>query len=162
MNTKRWTLFGGLLATILAVMVFVAPAALAAPGDGQAEGCGPRGGHGLIDTAAEVIGITPEELIAELRDGEDLSIADVAANHDVSADSIVEAVVTQASERLAEMVDSGRLTQEEADEKLAEIEQRVTERINQPFTLPPEGQRPQRDGNDSGFQRGQQGTPDTA
>jgi|GEM_PF-1693171 len=143
MNIKRWILFTGLFAALLAVMVLVAPTALAAPPDGQGPGQGgPRGGRMLISTAAEVIGITPQELITELRDGEDLSIADVATAHGVSADDIVNAVVTKASEHLAEKVANGDLTQDEADACLAEIETHVTERINTPFSPPEPGQHP--------------------
>lgn len=144
MNIKRWTLITGLFVALLAVVVLVAPTALAAPPDGEGPGLGGpgRGGRALIRTAAEVIGITPQELITELREGEDLSIADVATAHGASADDIVDAVVAKASEHLAEKVANGELTQDEADAHLAEIEAHVTERINTPFSPPEPGQHP--------------------
>ena len=97
--------------------------------------------------------------MAELRAGEDLSIADVANAHGVDPGSIDEAVVEKAAERLAEKVDSGQLTQAEADQRLAQLEERVTERINTPFSPPDPGERPQRGVRP---QRGQRGPADTA
>jgi hypothetical protein len=114
------------------------------PEQGRRPQRGPQDGPGLIMTAAEVIDITPEELIAELREGEDLSIADVAEAHDVDPNSIVDAVVEKASEHLADRVADGKLTQEEADERLAEIREHVTERINTPFSPPERGDCPER------------------
>ncbi len=152
MNTKRWKLFTTLFVALLAVMVLAVPTTLAAPPDGQGNGQGRRGGR-MLATAAEVIGITPQELKTELREGEDLSIADVANNHGVDPTDIVDAVVAKATEKLAEKVDAGDLTQAEADEKLAEIETRVTEKINTPFSPSECGEHPQ---------RGQRGSSDTA
>jgi hypothetical protein len=41
----------------------------------------------------------------------------------------VQALVAAEQERIAEAVADGRLSQEEADERLADLEQRVTERV---------------------------------
>ena len=43
---------------------------------------------------------------------------------------VIDALVAEKTERIADAVESGRLTQDEADEKLAEIEDRVTDKIN--------------------------------
>lgn len=116
-----------------------APAESDAPADGDApaddgdrrEGCngeGRRGGRGL-GTAADVIGIESDALREALNDGQ--SIADVAAANGVDAEDVIDALVAEKTERIDGAVESGRLTQDEADERLAELEDRITEKVNQ-------------------------------
>lgn len=93
----------------------------------QRDGRGHRVGCNL-DAAADAIGITTDELRAELDTG--ASIADVAAANGVSADAVVDAMVEAKQERIAEKVAEGRITQERADEKLEDLEQRYTDRVN--------------------------------
>ncbi len=151
MNTKT-KLFSGLFAGLIAVSALVAPTVSAAAGnDGQ--GRGQRGGRVLITTAAEELGLTRQELVAELQEEEDRSIADVADEYGVDPDDIVEAVVEKANQRLDEKVANGDLTQAEADEKLASIEEKVTEKINSPYSPPERGQNRQR-GNRGGQNNG--------
>jgi len=104
---------------------------LSQPFDGQRPGragqFGPRQGISVI---IEQLGMTGEELHAELEAGK--SIADVAAEQGVSLDSIESALIEQLSEKLAERVANGDMTQEEADEKLAEASERIHERLTQP------------------------------
>ena len=88
---------------------------------------GRRGGPGL-DAAAEAIGITVEELRAALEDG--ASIADVAALAGVEVQTVIDAMVADAGAHLAERVAEGELSQEAADEKLAEITERITAHVN--------------------------------
>lgn len=102
-------------------------------GPGGMIGMGGRWGgpeNSLISIAAEKLGITTDELVAELQAGK--SIADVAGEKNVSVDTIVDAVIATRTDRLNELVANGQLTQEQADAMLAEMKTRVTERINQP------------------------------
>lgn len=105
-----------------------APAA-EAPADGQTppEGCigGPGGRHGGpgLEAMAEAIGITEDELQTALQDGS--TPAEVAEENGVSRDELIDAVVASIEEHVAQEVEDGELTQEEADEKLAEIEDRA-------------------------------------
>ena len=48
----------------------------------------------------------------------------------IIATTVVDALVTVQQERLAAAVEDGRITQEQADERLADLEERVTERVN--------------------------------
>lgn len=95
----------------------------------------------------EALGVTVEELI-DARQA-DQSFADIAADQGVSLDAVVDAIVTQRTERLAEAVAEGRITQEQADERLANLEERVAERLN---TAPSE--RPERTERTGRGQRG--------
>ena len=95
-----------------------------------------RGGHlgkGLIGAAAEVLGLEPSDIVDQLRGGS--TLAEIAAANGSTTDAIVAAAVANLSERLDEAVADERLTREEADEKLADAEERLTERAesDEPF-----------------------------
>ena len=93
---------------------------------------GPRGhhrGHLDLETAATTLDMTPEELRTAL-EPEGTTLADVAETQDVDLDTLVAALVEGHEERIAQAVEDGRLTQAEADERLADLEDRVTERVN--------------------------------
>jgi len=87
----------------------------------------------MFKIAADTIGITPQELLEELRVEEDASIAEVAANHGSSAGDVIDAIVEKAQEKLDERVADGKMTQEKADERLVNITEKVTEVVNSPF-----------------------------
>jgi hypothetical protein len=100
------------------------------------EGCEPgEGGPGRgfgrgpgLDAAAEVIGIEASALRDALVSGQ--TIAEVAEANGVAVADVVAAMVADAQEHLAEAVADGRLTQEEADERAADIEERITALVN--------------------------------
>ena len=100
-----------------------------ADGDGEArEGRrGHRGGGCHLGEIAAAIGIEEDALRAELDAGQ--SIADVAEANGVDATVIVDLLVDQAEERIAEKVEAGRITEEEAAEKLADVEERAEDRV---------------------------------
>lgn len=77
---------------------------------------------------ADAIGIDVETLRDELRAGS--SVADVAEANGVAVDDVIDALVIEAGERLDRAVENGRLTRDEADERLAEIRERITEGID--------------------------------
>ncbi|MGY1802419.1 hypothetical protein ACI78T_03960 [Blastococcus sp. SYSU D00922] len=95
---------------------------------------GGPGGHGGgfrfgLSAAAEALGMTEDELREALR-ADDTSLADVAEAQGVEVDVLVDALVAEAQQRIAQAVEDGHLTQEEADERLADLEERITERVN--------------------------------
>ena len=99
----------------------------------SAAGLGSRGGHhrGQLDlaTAATALDMTPQELRTALEPG-GTTLANVAEAQDVDLDTVIDALVEVHEERIAQAVEDGRLTQDEADERLADLEERVTERVN--------------------------------
>jgi hypothetical protein len=159
-NWKRMTLVASVTA-LSALMVF-AGAAFAmgnGPGNGQnaggfygdtqpgtafgngatdtSYGIGVRGawagGAGsLVQVAADVMGIERTELVAELSEG--ISISDAADNHDVAVQDIVDAYVASRSDFLAQLVDAGRMTQEQADLMLAEMADNVLADLDEAWT----------------------------
>lgn len=95
------------------------------------------GAFGLspIRTAADTIGIQPVALLSALRDGR--TIADVAEANGVDAAEVVDAVVAERGAWLDDAVADGRLTREDADERVAALERFVTDLVNGgPLPLP--------------------------
>ncbi len=122
-----------------------------APADAPEDGERPerrRGKH--LDPLAEILGMDVEALREALQGGS--TLADVATEQGVAVDTVVDAIVDAKTERLETAVENGRITQEQADERLVDLEERVTTRVN-------EG-RPER-GEGEGFRgpRGPRGGP---
>jgi hypothetical protein len=98
----------------------------AAPeGRGGPGGFGRRGhGFGGLEAAATALGMTTDELRTELRDGK--SIADVAGEKNVPVDTVIDALVAEAKEKLAEReLPEGRTPPTDA-----ELRERITEMVN--------------------------------
>lgn len=92
------------------------------PGMHGMRGFGPMG-------IADTLGITPEALRDALESGQTLQQV-IEANGKTVA-QVVDAAVAEHSTRLAEAVAAGDLTQAEADEKLATLEERLTQAITE-------------------------------
>lgn len=85
-----------------------------------------RGMH--LETLADVIGVEAETIKSALADGQ--TIAEIAADNGVDRQTVVDALTAQAQEFLANAVADGRITQEEADEKLAEAATRIESMVD--------------------------------
>jgi hypothetical protein len=92
-------------------------------------GKGGKGGPGL-DVAAQALGMTTDELHTALDGGQ--TLAQVASDKGVNVQIVVDALVASATNHINEEVTSGEITQAEADQKLADLSQRVTDRVNNP------------------------------
>lgn len=95
-----------------------------------------KGGRHL-DLVAETIGIDVEDLRAALEDGQ--TIAEVAVDNGVAADTVVDVLVAEMETKLDEAVADGHLTEEEAAEKLAGAADRAQALVD--GELPPGGPR---------------------
>jgi hypothetical protein len=73
---------------------------------------------------ADVLGISVDELVAAREEG--TSLSDLAGD-DLPA--VVEFFTEPATERIAERVESGRITQEQADERLDGLDERIESRL---------------------------------
>ena len=82
------------------------------------------GGHVDLSVVAESLGLSEDELRTALDDGH--TIADVAGEEGVDVQEVIDAIVTAQRERLDAKVAEGDLTQEQADEMLADAEERAT------------------------------------
>lgn len=121
-----------------------ADAVIAAIEEARPEGFGEgrharhHGRHVALEGVTDLLGIDAAELRELLADGQ--TLAEIGEANGVSVDDLVAALVSEVEERLASAVEDGDLTQEEADEKLADATERATDMVNGEF------ERPERDG----------------
>jgi transposase-like protein len=106
----------------------------AGPLPGQRGPFGP--GFGIHETvsdlsvAAKAIGISESDLMTALRSGS--SIAEVAKQHGVDVQTVIDALVKDAESELGAAVKAGQITQSQADRFKAGIDGRVTAQVNAP------------------------------
>ncbi|MFC2056621.1 hypothetical protein ACFLTO_03515 [Chloroflexota bacterium] len=100
-------------------------------------------GHGFqgegatcSEIVSELLGFTPEEL-CELRQ-EGKSLADIAVEHGVSVEELVEAIMAEKTEAVQARVDDGTLTQEQADLMIQRMAERTELAVNRTTTGPAE------------------------
>jgi ribosomal protein S20 len=84
----------------------------------------------LVETAAEALGITPAELIGELRAG-GKTIADVANEKGVNPQTIIDAAIAEANARIDEAVANGRITAEQGARLKEEAADRIPVIVNE-------------------------------
>ncbi len=82
----------------------------------------------IIGAVAGILGVEPQDVVEALRGG--TSIADYAESLGVGEQELTNSILAEASARLAEAVANGRITQDEADTKLAEMAERLSEALN--------------------------------
>jgi hypothetical protein len=99
-----------------------------------------RGGFGMgghneavsdASVAAKAIGITESALTTELQAGK--TMADVAKAHNVTVQTVIDALVADAKDELAAAVKAGTITQAQADTESANVVARVTAQVNGTF-----------------------------
>jgi hypothetical protein len=96
-------------------------------------GFGGHGGHpwrGLaLETAATALDMTEDELRTALRE-DGATLAGIAEEQGVPVEDLVAALVEAAQERIAQAVEDGRISQEQADTRLGDLDERITEWVN--------------------------------
>jgi len=104
-------------------------------------GPGFPGRHGAnLDVVATALGIEESELIDELTSG--MTIADIAAERGVDVQVVIDAIVADRTARIDEAVADGRITEEEATERKADLVQVATDIVNGEFPLGGPGRGP--------------------
>lgn len=99
------------------------------------------GGSSLLGLLAEKLDLTIDQLWDELSAG--ISVAELAANHNLDAQILVDELLAERETALAELVRDGSLSQEQAALMLEHMEEMLAAHINEPWT-----------GTSSGFGRG--------
>jgi len=77
---------------------------------------------------ADLLGVTVEELRTARQDGQ--SLVEIGAANGVSEQAIIDAIVTEISDRVDAKVADGSIDADRAADKLATLEERVTEKVN--------------------------------
>jgi polyhydroxyalkanoate synthesis regulator phasin len=98
------------------------------PGFGRHGGFGlGHGQFGKLDTAAEYLGLTEEQLGDRLRKGE--TLAEIARAEGKSVDGLVDALDAKANEKIDKAVEKNRLTEEQATQLKKDLEQRTQDLV---------------------------------
>ncbi|WP_421119233.1 hypothetical protein ACE2AJ_17985 [Aquihabitans daechungensis] len=103
-----------------------------------------------LEAAAEALGISEDDLKTELKAGK--TLAEVAEEKGVDKQKVIDALVADAKARTAEAVEAGKITQEQADEHLANVTERITKMVDEGFPKggPGRGDRPGKPADDGG------------
>ncbi len=118
-------------------------------------GMGGRGGFGMGDgfigrgndfaaVIAESLGIEQTELVTALQSGQ--TVAALAEEKGVELTVVVDALAAVHAEQVAAAVEAGRITQEQADARLATFAENITAQLSEPMTFGMGGGRGGRDG----------------
>ena len=100
------------------------------PGEmGGHEGRGPGGRGPGLESAAKALGVSEDDLKTALQDGK--TIAEVAKDKGVDKQTVIDALVADAKAKTAEAVTDGKLTQEQADERLADVTDKITTMVDE-------------------------------
>jgi hypothetical protein len=105
---------------------FTPPADGALPNGGGRWMAGPRGGRGGQPGAlAEALGMTVDEVHAALAG----TIAELADSQGMTLEGVVDALIAPVIERIQQAVEDGNITQEQADERIEQMEANVLKRL---------------------------------
>ncbi|MFZ4669292.1 MAG: hypothetical protein ACOYML_08335 [Microthrixaceae bacterium] len=119
---------------------------------------GPGGEHGRrpgLAAAAKALNVTEDELRTALQGGK--TLAQVAQEKGVDVQVVIDALVNEARTHFADEVKNGELTQEQADQRLAKVTERITDMVNNGGPKGgPGGERGGRPGGPCGDQQGAQ------
>jgi hypothetical protein len=123
------------------VAATLAPLAAGPGGPGGGRGGGP-GGHGPgggpdLGTAATTLKMTEADLRTALDGGK--TLAQVAQGKGVSTETLVAALVKAETARIAQEVTDKKITQAQADERLATLSKQITERVTTTRPARPKG-----------------------
>ena len=84
--------------------------------------------RGLVRQVAQATELEVSDVVEQLRAGS--TIADILTANGVDVEAFTQDVLSRASERLTQAVANGRITQEEADEMIARLTERLPELLN--------------------------------
>ncbi len=84
-------------------------------------------GHVALEEVAEVLGLTPEELLARINEGQ--TIEQIAIEKGISIEQVIETVLAPHAEMIAALVQDGYLSQEQAEGMLEQARLRVEQLV---------------------------------
>jgi len=120
----RKIMLGAVLVGTMALGVGAAGAQDAAPPDRPVAGAA----RALIQIVADETGLEPREIVAQLQEGD--SLADIITTNGGDVDAVIQEATNQATERINEAAANGTISQERADQMLANLEDVVTRAVN--------------------------------
>lgn len=82
----------------------------------------------VIQVVADTLGMEAQDVVALLKEGK--TLAQIITDNEGDVDAIVDTLVDRLRERLQEKVDSGDVTQEQMDRRMAQAEERINAMLN--------------------------------
>lgn len=119
------------------------------PGFGAAIG---RTGSTMVDTISEFLGLTSDEVRTERQNGK--SLAAIAEEKGTAKEKLLDQMVKQRKAQLDALVKSDKLTQEQADQYLSQMKDRMGTMIERTDTGKPEFAQGRGQGKGRGMQGG--------
>ena len=104
------------------------PGGRGGPGGGHGFGGGPNETVSDASVVAKAIGITEAQLNTALGSGQ--TVAAVAKAHNVTVQTVIDALVADGKTEIAAAVKAGTMAQTQADKELANLTARVTDQVN--------------------------------
>jgi polyhydroxyalkanoate synthesis regulator phasin len=83
---------------------------------------------GIVSSVAETLGMTPQEIVQDLRQGQ--SLAEIGQAKRVSTDTLKSAILAAADEKLDQAVADGKLTQDQADKIMTRLTDNIDKILN--------------------------------
>ena len=105
------------------------PAAREGGRQGDHAGARLKAGKGLLKNAAQTIGIEVRALAEELKSGK--TIAQVATEHSVVPQLVIDNAIDAANARIDAAVEDGKITAEKAVELKAKVAEKITKAVNE-------------------------------
>jgi hypothetical protein len=85
-----------------------------------------------ITAAAQVLGMSEADVTAALQNGQ--TLADLAAQQNVDSQTLIDAMVAAEKAEIQAKVDDGTITQDQADQMIANLTQHETDEVNGTFS----------------------------
>ena len=82
----------------------------------------------VIQVVADTLGMEAQDVVALLKEGK--TLVQIITDNEGDVDAIVDTLVDRLRERLQEKVDSGDVTQEQMDRRMAQAEERINAMLN--------------------------------
>lgn len=101
---------------------------IAGPLAGHMGGIVHRAGMSVLDSAAKVTGISVQDVMTGLKNGQ--SLAQIAVAHGKTADQLKQGILTDEKTNLANAVSGGKLTQNQSDKLLKGLTDHLDEIVN--------------------------------
>jgi hypothetical protein len=121
----------GILATVLAVTI-----SAAGPNKNSSGSAYGQMGGSVLDEVSQLLGLTPEQIQEQRQAGQ--SLVQIAAAKNVTEDALIDAIMAEKQESIRELVAAGTITQAQADQRLALIQERVKLAVNRTTVGPPD------------------------
>jgi hypothetical protein len=121
----------GILAAVLAVTI-----SAAGPRNNSSNSASGQGGGSVLDDVSQLLGLTPEQIQEQRQAGK--SLVQIAATKNVSEEVLIKAMMAEKQKAVQTLVTDGTITQAQADQRLALMQERLKLAVNRTTIGPPD------------------------